>query len=489
MGGVDHTVIVQVKKKKERAKKGELLLFHSVLLDIPGQPRGVFVSEHGYQKGALEVASAADIEAYEIREVNREAPRDPITMTHLSIAKLTQKPDQVAFEWAILAPTITDFQMSLDRSWLAQHPEAWPRAADQKITAIVSLARLLDAAGNERTSTQKLVQDRIREFGQAGRTQLEVEFPDPTYISGIIEGSNKDGDLIGDLKIVKLIATLEVITTTITVPQFSATASTYLFRNAVEDDKRYVLIQERGSDLAAELSVPVRNFQITTSDPRILAVSPKRRDALLDELRALVHSYPDDAAMREQLANGLWRTLDDAKAEGALTRRNALLDELCTLARSYPDDAAVRERLTGALVNTLLGAKAEEDRAHRDALLKELCGLARSYPDDAVVRKRLAMGLFNTLDAAKTEGDLARRDALLDQLRALARNYPDDAAVREQLASGLFNTLNAAKTEGDLARCDALLDELRALARNYPDDATVREQLASGLFSRSPTIR
>ena len=38
MGGLDHTVIVQVKKKKERAKKGELLLFNSVLLDIPGQP-------------------------------------------------------------------------------------------------------------------------------------------------------------------------------------------------------------------------------------------------------------------------------------------------------------------------------------------------------------------------------------------------------------------------------------------------------------------
>jgi hypothetical protein len=122
MAGLDHTVLVQVKKKKERAKKGELLLFHSVLLDIPGQPRGVFVSEHGYQKGALEVADAAGIKTYEIREVNREAPRERITMTHLSIATITQKPDQVAFENAILAPTITDVRMSLDNSWLTQHP-------------------------------------------------------------------------------------------------------------------------------------------------------------------------------------------------------------------------------------------------------------------------------------------------------------------------------------------------------------------------------
>lgn len=219
MGGVDHTVIVQVKKKKERAKKRELLLFHGILLDIPGQPRG-FVSEHGYQKGALEVASAAGIPAYEIREVSREAPRRHITMTHLSIAILTQKPDQAALEWAIFAPTITDFRMSLDGSWVAQHPEAWPRAADQKITAIASLARFLDAAGNERTSMQKLVQDRLREYGQVGQTQLEVEFRDPTYISGILEGSNKDGNPIGDLKIVKLIAALEVIKTTITIALF-----------------------------------------------------------------------------------------------------------------------------------------------------------------------------------------------------------------------------------------------------------------------------
>jgi hypothetical protein len=200
MGGLDHTVIVQVKKKNERAKKGELLLFHSVLLDIPGQPRGIFVSEHGYQKGALEVASAAGIAAFEIREVDREAPSARITMTHLSIATATRKRDQVAYEWAILTPTITDFRMTLDGLWLAQHPEAWP---DRKITGIVSQVRFLDSEGNERTSTKKLVQDHIREFGQAGQTQLEVDFPDPTYVSAIIKGLTPDGGPISDLKICK----------------------------------------------------------------------------------------------------------------------------------------------------------------------------------------------------------------------------------------------------------------------------------------------
>jgi hypothetical protein len=45
------------------------------------------------------------------------------------------------------------------------------------------------------------------------------------------------------------------------------------------------------------------------------------------------------------LAFGLLNTLIHAKDENELARRDTLLDELRALARSYPDDAAVRELL------------------------------------------------------------------------------------------------------------------------------------------------
>jgi hypothetical protein len=207
------------------------------------------------------------------------------------------------------------------------------------------------------------------------------------------------------------------------------------------------------------------------------------RDTLLDELRALARTYPDDAAVREGLARGLLKTLTDAKAEDDLARRDTLLDELRALARTYPDDAAVREGLAGGLLKTLTDAKAEDDLDRRDTLLDELCALARTYPDHAALRDGLAYGLLNTLTDAKAEDDLDRRDTLLDELRALARTYPDDAAVREGLARRLFKTLTDAKAEDDLDRRDTLLDELRALARTYPDDAAVREGLAGGLLN------
>jgi len=95
-----------------------------VLLDIAGQPKGVFVSERGYQKGALEVARATGITAFEIREVDRDAAHGDITMTNFSILTLTQRPDQVAMEFTILEPTITDVRMTLDGPWWGEHPEA-----------------------------------------------------------------------------------------------------------------------------------------------------------------------------------------------------------------------------------------------------------------------------------------------------------------------------------------------------------------------------
>jgi hypothetical protein len=258
-GELDHSVIVQVKKQKRRAKKGELLLFRCILDDIPGQPRGVFVSEHGYQKGALEVAQTAGIEAFEIREISKEALRDRITMTNLSIGFLTQRPDSVALELMILRPELSNIHVSVDEQWVAQHPEARPRITT--FTTIPARLRFIDAEGNERSSMQKLVQDRLSEFGREGRTALNAEFPDPTYMTDV-EVLDKDSIPLGNLKVVSLTATLDIIKTTYTMPLFSSTAATYLFKNAIESDHRYVLVAERGAELAAELSVPLRSFRV-----------------------------------------------------------------------------------------------------------------------------------------------------------------------------------------------------------------------------------
>jgi hypothetical protein len=85
------------------------------------------------------------------------------------------------------------------------------------------------------------------------------------------------------------------------------------------------------------------------------------------------------------LASCLFNTLIDAKAEDDLPRRDALLDELRALSAANPADAAVREQLAKGLFNTLIDAKAEDDLPRRDALLDELRALAAAHPDDGWV--------------------------------------------------------------------------------------------------------
>jgi len=68
-GGITYKTIVQCKDWNKTVNKGELLKFSQILQDIPGQPRGVFVTKTGYQKGAKEVAIAKGIILYGLREL------------------------------------------------------------------------------------------------------------------------------------------------------------------------------------------------------------------------------------------------------------------------------------------------------------------------------------------------------------------------------------------------------------------------------------
>jgi hypothetical protein len=68
VGGVPHEVIVQAKDWSTPVKKGQLLQFKEVLDDLPGQPRGIFVTRSRYQKGAKDYALAHGILLYGLKE-------------------------------------------------------------------------------------------------------------------------------------------------------------------------------------------------------------------------------------------------------------------------------------------------------------------------------------------------------------------------------------------------------------------------------------
>jgi len=72
VGTIKYTTVIQAKDWAQRVPQGEILKLKAILEDVPGQPRGVFVTKTGYQSGAVDVAKANGIILYELREPTEE---------------------------------------------------------------------------------------------------------------------------------------------------------------------------------------------------------------------------------------------------------------------------------------------------------------------------------------------------------------------------------------------------------------------------------
>lgn len=68
VGGIEYETIIQAKDWSQKVPQGEMLKLKAILEDLPGQPRGIFITKTGYQQGAIDVAKANGIITYELRE-------------------------------------------------------------------------------------------------------------------------------------------------------------------------------------------------------------------------------------------------------------------------------------------------------------------------------------------------------------------------------------------------------------------------------------
>ena len=133
--GIPYETIVQAKDWESPVKKGQLIEFKGVLDDLPGQPRGIFVTRTGYQKGAKDFAAAHKIILYELRE----PPKKNITMTTLGwgiftpelrsfkVPSVNPKEGPVeqlsmGLKATIFEPRYSNFAIQIDAAWFASNP-------------------------------------------------------------------------------------------------------------------------------------------------------------------------------------------------------------------------------------------------------------------------------------------------------------------------------------------------------------------------------
>lgn len=103
-GGITYRTVVECKDWKDAVDQGTLFTLHTVLQDLPGQPRGVVVARSGFQDGAERFAKAHGIVLYELR-----APRDEDWEGFIT---------GVNIKGELLVPKVHGIEFKSDDEWL-----------------------------------------------------------------------------------------------------------------------------------------------------------------------------------------------------------------------------------------------------------------------------------------------------------------------------------------------------------------------------------
>src|SRR5262249_5618457 len=125
---VAYFTVVQVKKEKRKVSQGDMFTFKGVLDDILGRPKGLFISQRGYQKGALKVEEGYDIVPYELSEVTTQ---DTLELTTLSIARFKLRPEILSWEWTVYYTTMNNIHVTLDVEWARQRNITLPPKSEK----------------------------------------------------------------------------------------------------------------------------------------------------------------------------------------------------------------------------------------------------------------------------------------------------------------------------------------------------------------------
>jgi hypothetical protein len=146
---LEYETIVQAKDWKEPVDQGELLKFKAVLDDLPGQPKGIFISRSGYQKGARDFALAHGILVYELRETDLP-PSVQVPNTGWATLKVLRMPLKgviravdddstgdlycMGFAWEVFWPEYSNIRFQPSLSWAQDEYPALDASGIYKIT-------------------------------------------------------------------------------------------------------------------------------------------------------------------------------------------------------------------------------------------------------------------------------------------------------------------------------------------------------------------
>ena len=173
LGGVVYRAVVQAKDWGQAVTQNQLLSFKAILDDLPGQPRGIFVTRTGYQSGAKEYAEANGIVLYELREPTPQDMDGKVMTFQLRIS--------------VFAPKSSNVEPIFDQAWAVAERERRGFGPDEvaeiRAGGLEDQLFLLNEAGEKTGTFHSVLKSRFpSDYVEVPPTVKEHWFTEPIYL-------------------------------------------------------------------------------------------------------------------------------------------------------------------------------------------------------------------------------------------------------------------------------------------------------------------
>lgn len=173
VGGIKYITIVQAKDWQYPVNQGELLKFKGILDDLPGQPKGIFVTRTGYQSGAKEFAERNGIILYELREPTQEDWEGRVKTIII---------DLIAF-----VSNSSNTKPAPDNEWIKKERQSLNISDKELIKIQISGLTNEIKLYNEQGIEIGTIEDIVKSFYPSNYQEIQpidkcYEFPNPTFI-------------------------------------------------------------------------------------------------------------------------------------------------------------------------------------------------------------------------------------------------------------------------------------------------------------------
>jgi hypothetical protein len=226
--GIKYRTIVQCKDwATNPVKQEQLFAFKCVLTDLPGQPRGVFVTRTGYQSGAREFAEKNGILLYELREPTAEDKKDWIEMFNIEINMFT--------------PHFENIKPEGDNEWITSESKRLGILESSSIRICMSdTTKLYDEDGSEITDMQSLLNSLVpKGFEELKPTTKNHVFDKPTFIE-------TEDSRIPRMKIKAIKVLISKKLTSMKYQMVGEPFVGYILKNVIEGTERTVTKEQLG---------------------------------------------------------------------------------------------------------------------------------------------------------------------------------------------------------------------------------------------------